>query len=381
MKALFITRHYLDQMLGGPNCSKAFVRALADIYPGLTVIYPEHDDIPTQLDFLNACPPVVLEPVYDRRSRLRKLVDMYMGRLHRFYRFVPQYLGEHSFDVIFIDHSFTASSGVIQAVAGSGAKVVTLHHNVESQYIHDNQQSVLFRYPYNHFSLLAERNAVRYSDLNLVLTEYDRKAFSETFPQKAGSMHTVGVFEYEESAEKRLSCAHKHSFVISGSLCARQTEVPMIDFLDNYMDVLNDVCPDAQLIITGRNPSHLIYEKAKRFSNIKIVPNPDDLVGEVVKANYYLCPIYTGGGLKLRCMDALRVGLPVLAHRNAMRGYEAVCDDGFMLSYSSKEDFGFGISRLIGLGDCHADVADSFNSHFSFAAGRERLRNILYSFL
>ena len=40
IKTLFITRHYLDEMLGGPNCSKAFVRAVASIYPDTTLIYP-----------------------------------------------------------------------------------------------------------------------------------------------------------------------------------------------------------------------------------------------------------------------------------------------------------------------------------------------------
>lgn len=381
MKALFITRHFLDQMLGGPNCSKAFVKALATIYDGMTLIYPEHENPKTQLPFLADCSDINLLPVHDRRSKMCKLVDMYMGHLHRFYRFVPEYLKEHSFDIIFIDHSFTASSGILEAALACGAKIVTIHHNVESQYIRDNQQSLLFRLPYNYYSLKAEKKAILHSDLNLVLTEEDRMSFVGVYPQKKASFHVAGVFEYEDASVGTISNVESNTFVISGSLCAKQTEMALVTFFDDYMDLLNEVCPDAQLIVAGRNPSKIILDKSKRFNNVKIVPNPENLVDEVVKGCYYLCPIYTGGGLKLRCMDALRVGLPVLAHKNAIRGYESIVQDGYMYSYSTKEEFVNSLHHLLSLHNCHANVAKSFVSHFSFEAGCNRLRNILFSYM
>lgn len=377
MKTLFITRHYLDQMLGGPNCSKAFVKAVASLYPDLTLVYPEHEDHRTPLECLDEYPEVTRLGVNDTRSKLHKCIDMYRGRLHRFSYGVPELLRKGHFDVVFIDHSFTASSGILDSALQSGAKVITFHHNVESQYIRDNQQSLLFRYPYNHYALKAEREAVLKSTLNLTLTDDDRQTFIGMYPERAKTFHTIGVFEYDTSSEKRLSQAEDHTFVISGSLSAQQTETAMLDFLDRYMDILNEVCPDAQLIITGRNPSERIYQSASRYGNVRIVPNPEDLVGEVVKGNYYLCPIFTGGGLKLRCMDALRVGLPTLAHRNALRGYESIQQDGYMFAYSTREDFAESLRRLLQLHHCHADVAHSFGSHFSFDAGRDRLKEIL----
>lgn len=377
MESLFITRHYLDQMLGGPNCSKAFVKAAASLYPSMGLVYPEHEDHDTALDFLDECPRITMLAVNDGRPKWRKCADMYRGYLHRFAYEIPKLLRGRHFDVVFIDHSVTASSGILESALESGAKVVTFHHNVESQYIRDNQQNLLFRYPYNHYALKAEREAVMKSTLNLVLTEDDRRTFIRMYPERAETFHTIGVFEYDISSEQRLSQAEDHTFVISGSLSAKQTETAMLDFLDGYMDIVNEVCPDAQLVITGRNPSKRIYQSASRYGNVRIVPNPEDLVGEVVKGCYYLCPIFTGGGLKLRCMDALRVGLPVLAHRNAMRGYESIQQDGYMYPYSSKEEFAEGLRRLLQLHHCHAGVAQSFRSHFSFEAGKERLKRIL----
>lgn len=71
MKTLFITRHYLDEMLGGPNCSKAFVRAVASICPDTTLIYPEHNDRKSNLYFLKEYDGMKLLPVYDKRPNGR----------------------------------------------------------------------------------------------------------------------------------------------------------------------------------------------------------------------------------------------------------------------------------------------------------------------
>lgn len=379
MKALFITRHYLDEMLGGPNCSKAFLRALADIYPDLTVIYPEHNDRKTDLSFMRGNSTVTLVPVDDNRSKLHKCWDMYWGRIHRFMPFVEIYLKGRKFDVIFIDHSFTAAAGLLQAAVANGAHIVTFHHNVESQYLKDNKASILYRLPHDHFALKAEKAALNCSYLNLTLTDEDQKTFSALYPSISQSLRTIGVFEYEDAKSQELSAAEDLSFVISGSMSAMQTETAMLTFLDEYMPAFNEECPDAKLIITGRNPSKHIYDSAARYNNVSIIPNPQNLVAQVAKANYYICPIYTGGGLKLRCLDALRAGLPVLAHKVSARGYEGIAKDGFLFEYSDKQSFKAGLHSLTKLHNCHKDVLESFISNFSFEAGKKRLAEILQS--
>lgn len=159
-------------------------------------------------------------------------------------------------------------------------------------------------------------------------------------------------------------------------MSALQTETAILVFLKEYMPLLNEVCPSAELIITGRNPSQRIYDAAAPYSNIKIVPNPKDIMDVITKGNYYICPIHTGSGLKLRSMDALRIGLPVLAHQVSTHGYEGIQRDGYLFSYSSKEDFKTALKKLIQLHDCRQQVIDSYYSHFSFEAGKERMKVI-----
>lgn len=378
MKALIITRHYLDENLGGPNCSKAFVKAVSSLYQDCTLIFPEHNDHVTDLGFLDSKSLTVV-PCFDRRSKLKKLLDVYMGRLHRFGKFVSTYLRNNKFDVIFIDHSFTASSGVLRAVADSGSKIVTLHHNVEYRYLRDSKQSIIFRFPYNYFALKAERQAIRLSNLNITLTQQDCDYFKKRFLDKADSFAVLGMFEYAANS-KEINASKpsgNYAFVISGALSARQTETAIIDFVNQYLPVLWQECPDGKIIFTGRNPSEKLASLLKSRKNITLISNPVDILAVIGKAHYYICPLFTGSGLKLRIMDGFRNGLPALAHTVSCCGYEALVEKGYMFGYSDKESFRKALRKILTLKVQREEVRSCFYKYFSYEAGKERLRKIL----
>lgn len=376
MKALIITRHYLDENLGGPNCSKAFIRALAAIYKDCTLIYPEHNDHATDMSFLNSR-DVKLVPCFDKRSKMRKCLDMYRGRLHRFGYFVKQFTRNNTYDVVFIDHSFTASSGILDTVKSIGKKIVTLHHNVEKDYIKDNKQSILFRYPYTHYALKAEQLSIISSDLNLTLTTSDKQHFSNDYPDKNNSFEVMGMFEYKKNGNHSHDNIPENIFVISGSLASAQTEVAVKLFINEYMPVLNKVCPDNTLIITGRNPSESLSSLCSCHKNIRLIPNPENIFSAINKGRYYICPLHTGSGIKLRIMDALSLGLPVIAHKVSVRGYENIKDNGFMLGYDNISSFEHNLKKLINTGFSTNEVANCYISYFSYEAGEQRLKSIL----
>lgn len=375
MKVLIITKHYLDQSLGGPNCSKAFVKALTSIYNDCVLIYPEHNDHTTSMPFINA-DNVKIVPCYDKRSKLKKGIDTYFGRIHRFGEFVRDFLRKNTFDIIFIDHSFTASSGVIKTIMKTNCKIVTLHHNVESNYIKDNKQSILFRYPYNYFSLRAEHNAIINSNLNLTLTEADKACFSKKYIKQKNTFEVMGIFEYADRDTNVTCTPDTQNFVISGSLSARQTETALIAFITDYIPVLNNLCPHCKVIITGRNPSKTLINACNRFDNIILVPNPDNLLKEIAKGSYYICPLFTGSGIKLRIMDALYLGLPVIAHDISVKGYENIVNNNFMFGYNNIESFRHAVKQVLPIKE-YTEIRECFLSTFSFMAGRNRLLSIL----
>ena len=377
MKVLFLTRHYLDQMLGGPNCSKAFACAIASIFNDATIIYPEHNETDSNLTIFNDYPNLKLIPVRDKRNKFQKVLDVYCGRLHRFTSFVSKFLKENSFDIIFIDHSLTASSGIMRSAIANQSRIITFHHNVEEQYYKDNKPSILYRIPYIYYALKAEHEALLNSDINITLTEEDKIYFQQKFPNKKDTFYNIGIFEYEKGESTLISKNEDMTFVISGSLSSKQSETAIINFIKYYLPILNSICPKANITITGRNPSKHLLEIIKKHDNIKTVINPPNLSKVISQNNFYICPIFTGGGLKLRCLDAFRVGLPTISHIVSARGYEPMCNEGFMKIYSNQAEFANKLTELLGLHHCHKQVRRCFFSYYALASGTERLKQIL----
>lgn len=79
MKLLFITRHYLNEKNGGSLCSRANAYAFASLFSDFSIIYPTKYGIKME-DFI----PVTakLFGCDDSRSKIRKGLDIYRGRLH-----------------------------------------------------------------------------------------------------------------------------------------------------------------------------------------------------------------------------------------------------------------------------------------------------------
>lgn len=377
MKVLIITRHYLSQSFGGPNCSKAFINAVANIFDDCTLLCPAHSEEVITLPFVQNTGLKVVA-CEDKRSNILKGISMYWGETNIWYRILPTFLSENKFDIIFIDHSFTASSrNVLNAIKNNGAKIITLHHNIESIYLRDDKRSILYRFPYNYYASKAEKECILYSDVNLTLTDTDANYFKHIFPTKADFIEVLGTHEYNNNISTTISTESQPIFVISGSLDAMQTETALETFFSEYLPILFDVCNDAKLIITGRNPSDKLKVLCNNNPNIKLVANPNDIEAIIKQGNYYIAPIYTGSGLKLRIMDALRIGLPVLAHDVSTRGYESLIKEGCIFSYCDKSSFKANLQKLVAQQKNHKEIKNIYEKYFSLRAGTNKLKSII----
>lgn len=94
-----------------------------------------------------------------------------------------------------------------------------------------------------------------------------------------------------------------------------------MDINKNYFDIIDSEIPGFKMLLTGRNPSYEVLDFANNHKgNVEIVANPIDILSVVQKGIIYLCPTDIGGGLKLRVMDGLKSGMPILVHAiSAMR--------------------------------------------------------------
>jgi len=375
-RLLVITCHRLDETGGGQNASKGFIRCFADLFDDCSLIYPEFPGDTTP--FIPG--KYKLFPCHDGRPRLLKGLDMYRGVVGGLYGCVCRHLQEHRYDIVVIDHSAAATS-LVKTIKQTGAKLITIHHNVERDYLRDNgrERPITYRLPYNYFARKAERDCLRFSDLNLTISERDAVEFRSWYKDCDIHAHYWGCFEYRPIANKSFSSKQKGcTFVITGSLCFLQSLQPILQFISHYWPIVRKECPQAQLIIAGRNPHQLLKDACAAQADISLIPNPEDMSVILQQADYYVCPINAGSGLKLRIMDGLRQGLPILCHEISMAGYECMADCGCLFGYHDEVSFTTALHELLTSAMSPDTVYRTFQAHFSAEAGADRLRTILH---
>ncbi len=374
-RLLIITRHRLHENNGGANATKGFIHCLASIFDDCSLICPAFEGDATLYIPAN----VKLYPYHDQRSRITKGLDVWRGKICANEPYVKRHLKDHAYDIIVVDHSF-AGALLVNAIKDTGAKMITIHHNVERDYQHDNRKeySILFRWPYIHYAQKAEKECLQYSDINLTLTEKDALEFKSWYPDRDMHLYPWGTFDYRPMEDKTLSPKHKEPhFIITGSLYFMQSLNPIMEFIQHYWPLVKDVCHEARLTIAGRNPSQILYKTCKDDNSITIIPNPDDMAALVSQANYYICPINAGSGLKLRVMDGLKQGLPVLCHQISAAGYEPLEIAGCVYSYHNEESFGKKLHQLLTSEMDPNIVYQTFKKCFSLETGISRLNDIL----
>ena len=378
MKVLIITKHYLAEKGGGSNGSRAYIKALRDIYGGCSIIYPDKREDPMQHIFGDN--GVEYIPCYDDRSFIRKGIDVYLGKIHRTLGKVKEVLSQQKFDIIFIDHSSIANGVLSYVRRHTDSRVVTIHHNFELNYLKDNHGYALIRIPMIYYSIKAEKDSLFKSDLGLTVTENDRKCLIEHYGVNARKVEYFGSFFDNDIKPNEFNATGKSDrtrLIITCALYFPQNTGPVLDFLRNYFPRIKELYPQISLTVAGRNPSQEITGECSRHKDMSLVPNPVDM-GEVLEqGDIYVCPTDRGSGIKLRVFDGLKYGMPVILHQNSVWGYEPMVEKGIAYTYHDVDSFISALKSVMSGNVSTVDVKKAFSEYYSFSAGKERIRRAL----
>jgi len=303
-----------------------------------------------------------------------------VGKVHRYFDVAKKIPEERHFDVVVFDTS-VVSFKLIDLFKKCGSKVIVIHHNYQYEYFRDNT-SWWLKIPTLYWCKRYEGEAVRKACLNLTLTKQDISLLSKNYcGGDVSRFKVLGVFEYKDTIFSQIECAslRNEKFVITGDLGALQTRKSLIPWIKGYYPELKHFFPNSTLTIAGKNPNIEIVDLCKQYG-INLVKSPISMDEIVRDADCYICPVFFGGGLKLRIMDGLKWGLPVLTHSVSARGYDMVVDKGFLFVYDDLIAFRNSLAMLEGIKVDKGCVRDTYCNFFSYRAGVKRISEILESF-
>jgi hypothetical protein len=379
-RILFITRHDIFQRSGGGLASRAFINALSDIYSDVDVVLPDNCSFDSSIN----------NQLYKVPKRnFLKYINALFGNLHRFKRYVKKFLSLNYNNYMFcvFDGSIVAGD-LVDYVNRLNIKTITMHHNYERDYHVDNKSPESFYGIFPYYIIRNEKNAYKKSNINLFLTMQDLNKFLRVYGKCVGNAYNVGCFEPFDidlpplRKKNKLSSDSEITLSISGAMNSYQTIDGIKKFHLTYLPKLIERRLKFNIILTGRHPNKTILSIVEKNPDyFVLIPDPDDIFQVVNRGDIFLCPTCIGSGLKLRLMDGLKTGMPILCHEISAKGYNLFYDKPWFKIYTNEESFIEGLKYLIDyIKSTEYDPAiirEEYSKYFGFKQGVNRIKNIL----
>lgn len=103
----------------------------------------------------------------------------------------------------------------------------------------------------------------------------------------------------------------------------------------NILPGLSNALGGAQLIIAGREPHRNLAELGD-LADVQLIANPESLAELYRCAHLTIVPLTSGGGTRLKILEAMAWGLPVVATHLAAEGLDLI--DGLDIDFAETDD-------------------------------------------
>lgn len=376
MKILYILKHNPWGIGGGCYACRNYLELFSELFLQDNIdvlICSEYlqNNIDTNL---KNCKFIPVSP----RSKFSQYLSPITHILHRHQELATKMLQRNHYDYCIFDHNSIAGS-LVDLCKQKGIKTIVLNHNCELEYFKDNNSKL------KNILLLPsvqknEKNAYLKCNYNIFLTEEDKEIFKRLYGTSQTTSIIGGCFLRKEEiiSETDSPFNDKLKIVISGTMGNVQNKDGILYFLN---ELYQHIPEDMEIILTGRNPSEEIINLCKLHNNIQLIANPENILDIVEKCDIFVCPTKLGGGMKLRLIDGLRCGLPVISHKVSARGYSSFEKKGIVISFESPEEFKNCVDSLIQKikkGEINKRyVKQEAKKHLGFQSALDRMKTIV----
>lgn len=154
--------------------------------------------------------------------------------------------------------------------------------------------------------------------------------------------NSVDINFFQPSAKK----VKRSTLIFIGTL-SWYPNVAAVRYVANQLwPKLKKIFPEIVFNVIGANPPEDLLKFSDKEKNFNILGYVDDLNPYLAQATAYLCPIFDGGGTKLKMLDAMAAGKAIIAHETACEGL-SMTDGTNVLMCSTPNDFLKNIHTVI----------------------------------
>ena len=233
----------------------------------------------------------------------------------------------------------------------SHALTVLNHHNVESDMMfrrakkENNFIKKAYFYLEAYKLRVYEKNEIGNFNINVTCSELDLQRIETISPGVVTHVIPNGVDTDFFSANSDVA-PDPYFLVFIGGMSWYPNREAMLFFAREVWPLLKKKIPEVHMHVVGEAPPGEVVELAKVENNYHVHGFVDDIKSIFYKAGIYVCPISDGGGTKLKILDALAMGKPIVAHRIACEGIDVI-DGVNVLFAETPEEYVNNIKKLI----------------------------------
>jgi polysaccharide biosynthesis protein PslH len=262
-----------------------------------------------------------------------------------FRRRLRQTLKETRFDLVHMDSLDLA--GYLAELRD--LPVVCVHHNVESVLLRRRATSVgglAGRYMelQARFTQREEVRWCRRVALNVAVSPDDRDTLLELVPDAAFTVVPNGV-DTEIFRPPGLDPGSQDAIVFVGGFEWQPNRVAMEFFCSEVLPILRNLGVHAPVKWIGRAEPEVVRQYADRH-NVHLTGYVDDIRPLVDGAACYIAPLQSGGGTRLKILDAWAMGKAVVSTSVGCEGLDAR-DDENILVRNDPEAFAQAIANVV----------------------------------
>jgi glycosyltransferase involved in cell wall biosynthesis len=189
----------------------------------------------------------------------------------------------------------------------------------------------------------AERTLCGEFNANLVVSEPDRRLLEAIQPKGKYTVVENGVDTSYFAASS--SATEPRSLIFTGQLHWGPNVSAMRFLVEQVWPNVKRRFPDARLYLAGRNPPEIVRRWSKEDPAITVVPNPEDMRPWLGRAAICVCPVLEGGGTRLKILDAMATGKPVVSTSVGCEGLRVTPGDDILIA-DAAADFSARIVEL-----------------------------------
>lgn len=139
----------------------------------------------------------------------------------------------------------------------------------------------------------------------------------------------LGMDEHRDAPR---SWSGRPEFVFLGSLNLAHNAFSLENFIERHMDQMIEEMPECLLRVIGKFPNHNLIQLAEKYKkNIAIEGFVEDLDAVLSHSAAMIAPLVFGSGIKIKVIDAIRLGVPVISTSYGAEGISVIPDGGVIV--------------------------------------------------